>query len=70
MPESVRARVFEPFFTTKPPGKGVGLGLSLSYDVVVQGHGGQLAVESEEGEGATFVLWLPAVEGLSNEVLA
>ncbi|PAP75068.1 sensor histidine kinase [Rubrivirga marina] len=60
MPEAVRARVFEPFYTTKPPGEGTGLGLSLSYDVVVQGHGGRLTAASAPGEGAMFTVWLPA----------
>ena len=54
-----QARVFEPFYTTKPAGEGTGLGLSLSHDIVVQGHGGELDVESEPGAGATFVLRLP-----------
>ncbi|NNF57926.1 MAG: histidine kinase, partial [Rhodothermaceae bacterium] len=60
MPEEVAAKVFEPFFTTKPTGEGTGLGLSMSYDIVTQGHGGALAVESEEGRGAAFTLLLPA----------
>jgi two-component system NtrC family sensor kinase len=54
-----REKIFEPFFTTKPTGSGTGLGLSLSYDIVTQGHGGTLTVESEEGQGATFVITLP-----------
>ena len=53
-------RVFEPFFTTRPPGEGLGLGLSLAYDIVVDGHDGVLFVSSREGEGATFVARLPA----------
>jgi signal transduction histidine kinase len=57
------SRLFEPFFTTKPPGEGTGLGLSLAYEIVTQGHGGSLAVHSREGEGATFVVTLPAGEG-------
>ena len=59
MPEDVRARVFDPFFTTKPTGQGTGLGLSMSHDIVELGHGGRLWVEGP-GEGATFVVSLPA----------
>jgi len=61
VPAAVREKIFEPFFTTKPTGSGTGLGLSLSlsYDIVTQGHGGTLAVEGKEGEGATFVVTLP-----------
>ncbi len=58
--QEVREKIFEPFFTTKPTGQGTGLGLSISYDMVTQGHGGTLTVESAEGEGATFVITLPA----------
>ncbi len=57
--EAIREKIFEPFFTTKPAGSGTGLGLSLSYDIVTQGHGGTMTVESEEGEGAAFVVMLP-----------
>ena len=60
IPEDVRAKIFEPFFTTKPTGSGTGLGLSLSYDIVTQGHGGTLAAESTPGQGAAFVMRLPA----------
>ncbi|GAB5520363.1 MAG: hypothetical protein RhofKO_26140 [Rhodothermales bacterium] len=59
MPDSVQAKVFEPFFTTKPTGSGTGLGLSLSYDIITQGHGGTMAVESKSGQGAAFVVRLP-----------
>ncbi len=60
IPAAVGARIFEPFFTTKPTGSGnTGLGLSLSYEIVTQGHGGTLSVESEEGRGATFIVTLP-----------
>ncbi len=61
IPPEIREKIFEPFFTTKPTGQGnTGLGLSLSYDIVTQGHGGTLTVESKEGEGATFVITLPS----------
>ena len=60
IPEDIRPRIFEPFFTTKPTGEGTGLGLSLSYDIITQGHHGTLRVASEEGEGSTFTITLPA----------
>jgi signal transduction histidine kinase len=60
IPPKVKAKIFEPFFTTKPTGSGTGLGLSMSYDIVTKGHGGTLEVESEEGQGATFIVRLPA----------
>ncbi len=63
IPADVQAKIFEPFFTTKPTGSGTGLGLSLSYDIVTQGHGGTLMVESEEGQGATFIITLPTDPG-------
>ena len=59
IPRDVLDRVFEPFFTTKPTGSGTGLGLSLSYDIVTQGHRGTMSVESEEREGAAFIVRLP-----------
>ncbi len=59
IPEEARERVFEPFFTTKPTGEGTGLGLSLAYEIVVHGHGGELSVETAEGEGTTFTVALP-----------
>jgi signal transduction histidine kinase len=62
IPLSRQDRIFEPFFTTKPPGHGTGLGLSLSYDIVTQGHGGSIRVESEEGKGAVFVVTLPLTD--------
>ncbi|MDX1418563.1 MAG: ATP-binding protein [Rubricoccaceae bacterium] len=61
MPRKVVERVFEPFFTTKPSGEGTGLGLSLAYEIVTQGHGGTLDVRSREGEGTVFSITLPAV---------
>jgi PAS domain S-box-containing protein len=59
MDEAVRTRVFEPFFTTKPTNQGTGLGLSVSYFIVVENHGGRLMVESNPGAGATFIIHLP-----------
>ena len=57
-PESL-PRVFDPFFTTRPPGDGVGLGLSLAHDVIVQGHQGAMRLESEPGERTEVVITLP-----------
>jgi two-component system NtrC family sensor kinase len=51
--------ILQPFFTTKPTGQGTGLGLSLSYDIV-KAHGGELKVETKEGEGSQFLIHLPA----------
>jgi signal transduction histidine kinase len=58
IPQKVIDKIFQPFFTTKPPGEGTGLGLSLSYDIV-KTHGGELKVETKEGEGAEFIIELP-----------
>ena len=58
IPPDTLDRVFEPFFTTKPTGSGTGLGLSLSYEIVTKGHGGELMVASEDGEGAVFIVKL------------
>jgi signal transduction histidine kinase len=60
IPDAVKAKIFQPFFTTKPTGEGTGLGLSLSYDIVTQGHGGTLTVDSEAGKGTEFVISLPS----------
>lgn len=59
MDEAIRKRVFEPFFTTKAPGLGTGLGLSVSYFIITQNHGGDMAVESSPGRGARFIIRLP-----------
>ncbi len=59
IPQKVLDKIFQPFFTTKPTGQGTGLGLSLSYDIVTKGHGGELKVETKEGEGSTFTILLP-----------
>ena len=59
IPPEIRSRIFEPFFTTKPTWEGTGLGLSLSYDIVVQQHGGTIDVQSVPGEFTEFVVTLP-----------
>jgi two-component system, NtrC family, sensor kinase len=58
IPQKILDKIFQPFFTTKPTGQGTGLGLSLSYDIV-KAHGGELKVETKEGEGSEFVIVLP-----------
>jgi len=58
IPQKVMDKIFQPFFTTKPAGQGTGLGLSLSYDII-KAHGGELKVETKEGEGAEFIIELP-----------
>ncbi len=59
MPAEVRDKAFTPFYTTKPTGEGTGLGLSISYDIVVQEHGGTIAVDSQPGEFTEFTIRLP-----------
>ncbi len=59
IPEKIREKIFQPFFTTKPTGQGTGLGLSLSYDIITKGHGGELSVDPIRGGGARFVIYLP-----------
>jgi signal transduction histidine kinase len=58
IPEKVVDKIFQPFFTTKPTGQGTGLGLSLSYDII-KAHGGEIKVETKEGEGTEFIIRLP-----------
>ncbi|MBK7028022.1 MAG: tetratricopeptide repeat protein [Bacteroidales bacterium] len=59
IPRNILDKIFQPFFTTKPTGEGTGLGLSLSYEIVTKGHGGELKVETTEGEQTTFIIHLP-----------
>jgi signal transduction histidine kinase len=56
--KSLVDKIFQPFFTTKPTGEGSGLGLSLSYDII-KAHGGEIKVETTEGQGAIFIIHLP-----------
>jgi signal transduction histidine kinase len=58
IPQKVLDKIFQPFFTTKPTGQGTGLGLSLSYDIL-KAHGGELKVETKEGEETKFIIQLP-----------
>jgi signal transduction histidine kinase len=58
IPQKVLEKIFHPFFTTKPTGQGTGLGLSLAYDIV-KAHGGEIKVETKEGEGSQFIIQLP-----------
>ena len=59
MDEATRRRIFEPFFTTKPVGQGTGLGLSVSYFIITEDHGGEMHVRAAEGGGTCFVIRLP-----------
>ncbi|MDF2387052.1 GAF domain-containing protein [Nostoc ellipsosporum NOK] len=67
MTEKVRQHLFDPFFTTKPVGKGTGMGLSISYQIVVNKHGGQLQCFSAPGEGAEFVITIPLQQQSSEQ---
>jgi GAF domain-containing protein len=59
IPPEVKERMFSPFFTTKPAGEGTGLGLSLSYDIIVKQHGGSIEVDTQPGEFTEFRIILP-----------
>jgi signal transduction histidine kinase len=63
IPQSIVDKIFQPFFTTKPTGQGTGLGLSMAYDIV-KAHGGEIKVDTKEGEGCEFVIQLPTQESL------
>ncbi|HEY2582820.1 MAG TPA: ATP-binding protein [Mucilaginibacter sp.] len=62
IPDDIKDKIMQPFFTTKPTGEGTGLGLSLTYDMVVKGHGGNITVDTKEGEFTEFIISLPIVE--------
>ncbi|MEU2033044.1 ATP-binding protein [Nocardia amamiensis] len=67
IPAEARNRIFEPFFTTKPMGEGTGLGLDISFRIVVNKHNGDIRVESEPGD-TTFTVWLPLHRPEQNEI--
>jgi len=58
IPQKAIDKIFQPFFTTKPTGQGTGLGLSLSYNII-KAHGGEIRVETKEGDGAEIIIQLP-----------
>src|SRR4051794_16225220 len=65
IPAEVKEKMFNPFFTTKPAGEGTGLGLSMSYDIIVKQHGGKIDVETQAGQFTEFRIVLPRARGLS-----
>jgi signal transduction histidine kinase len=65
IPPDVKDKMFNPFFTTKPPGEGTGLGLSLSYDIVVKQHAGSIEVDTRPGEFTEFKVILPRMAATS-----
>ncbi|MDG9670934.1 ATP-binding protein [Hahella sp. CR1] len=62
IPQDIVCKIFDPFFTTKPVGKGTGLGLNISYDIIVNKHRGDIKVESRTGVGSTFIIKLPIAQ--------
>jgi signal transduction histidine kinase len=61
IPQKVLDKIYQPFFSTKPTGQGTGLGLSISYEIITNVHGGEMRVETKEGEFAEFIIQLPNV---------
>lgn len=65
IPESVQSRIFDPFFTTKAVGKGTGMGMSISYQIITEKHGGQLECVSTPGQGTLFFIRIPVDQKIS-----
>ncbi|MEH2436851.1 MAG: ATP-binding protein [Nostoc sp.] len=59
IPESIQKQIFNPFFTTKPVGKGTGMGMAISYQIITEKHGGKLEFVSTPGKGTKFVVQIP-----------
>ena len=59
IPKDIQTKIFDPFFTTKPVGKGTGLGMSISYEIITRKHQGSIRLDSEMGDGANFVIAIP-----------
>jgi signal transduction histidine kinase len=59
IPEAIQQQIFDPFFTTKPVGKGTGMGMSISYQIITEKHQGQLECVSTAGQGTTFLIRIP-----------
>jgi len=70
MAETVLQRVFDPFFTTKPIGKGTGMGLSISYQIITEKHSGSLSCVSEVGQGTKFIIQIPLQQQNMKEPVA
>ncbi len=66
IPEDIQERIFDPFFTTKPVGKGTGMGMSISYKIITEKHGGQLKLYSQPGHRTEFVIQIPIYKGVEN----
>ena len=66
IPEHIQDRIFDPFFTTKPVGKGTGMGMSISYQIITEKHQGQLKCSSKPGQGTEFVIQIPIYQSIDN----
>jgi two-component system NtrC family sensor kinase len=70
IPDRIKHRLFEPFFTTKPIGKGTGMGLSISYQIITEQHHGTLTCDATPGQGTAFTIHLPIQQGAQTHPLA
>lgn len=64
IPKDIQTQIFQPFFTTKPSGKGTGLGMSISQQIITEKHGGKIDLRSNIGEGTEFIIQIPASQNL------